>query len=84
MIDSLQHFLCKLCNIIVNVSHNSCDVVFVYFLKVKYDAEFLVSRFGIMAQNVEAAPNVIQEAMAACSNLLSSVIKHIIAVHIML
>lgn len=82
MIDSLRHFLCKLCNITVNIILNSCDIIFVYFLKVPYDAEFFVSRFGIMAQNVEAASNVIQEAMAACSNLLSSVVSHIIAAHI--
>jgi hypothetical protein len=36
-----------------------------------------------MAQNVEAAPHVIQEAMAACSNLLSSVVSYIIAAHTM-
>jgi len=49
-------------------------------LKVPNDAEFFVSRFGIMVQNVEMAPNVIQEA---CSNLLYSVVSHIMAAHIM-
>jgi hypothetical protein len=79
MIDSLRHFLCKLHNITVNTRLNSYDILFVYFLKVPYVAEFFVSRFGIMAQNVEVAPNVIQ---AACSNLLYSVVSHIMAAHI--
>jgi len=82
MIDSLRHFLCKLCDITVNTRLNSCDILFIC-LKVPNDAEFFVSRFGIMAQNVEVAPNVIQEAMAACSNLLYSVVTHIMAAHIM-
>jgi len=82
MIDSLQHFLCKLCNITVNTRLNSCDILCVYFLKAPYVAEFFVSRFGIMAQNIEGAPNIIQEAMAACSNLLYSVVSHIMAAHV--
>lgn len=73
-----------MCNtsITVNTRLNSCDILFVYFLKVPYVAEGFVSRFGIMAQNVEVAPNVIREAMAACSNLLYSVVSHIMAAHI--
>jgi hypothetical protein len=49
MNDRFRHFLCKLCNITVNTRLNSYDIVFVYFLKVPYVAEFFVSRFGIMA-----------------------------------
>lgn len=82
MIDSLRHFLCKLCNITVNTRLNSCDILFVYFMKVPCGAEFFISRFGIMAQSVEVAPNIIQETMAACSNLLYSVVGHIMAAHI--
>jgi len=36
-----------------------------------------------MAQNVEVAPNVFQEALVACSNLLYSVVSHIMVAHIM-
>lgn len=72
-----------MCNITVNIRLNSCDILFVYFLKVPYDAEFFVSRFCIMAQNVEVAPNVFQEALVACSNLLYSVVSHIMVAHIM-
>jgi len=51
-------------------------------MKVPCGAEFFISRFGIMAQSVEVAPNIIQETMAACSNLLYSVVGHIMAAHI--
>jgi len=57
------HPILHISRIRVNIRLNSCDILFFYFLKVPYDAEFFVSRFGIMAQNVQVAPNVIQEAM---------------------